>query len=383
MMKKYFLLFILAFPVLLLAQSPEKLISKGEYDDAIEICVDKLEAGKGKKAELYASLKHAFEAANEINLNKILELKGSRQPAMWFDVFTNYADLQMRYISVSRISEMLTQDMVNIQLTDHSTDLEASRQNAAAYLYAHSVSLLKSGKKADAGQAYSELLLITKLYPDYQDVELLMRRAIGGSVNLARMEINNRSDASLSPDFIASMEDMALTYREKQYLDYIVKAEPGQHYSLVLAVDINSVDATPGTVNEKEYTASHKNPESYAATYDDPAKFEEDKKHPDFNKCKITEIYQIKTAVIKGKLKYIDQASGKVLYEIPITARSVFENKTATATGDMFACPPEISEILDKPKMKFPKSGEMITRAGKEFKILLKGIIWNDSFINN
>ncbi len=87
--------------------------------------------------------------------------------------------------------------------------------------------------------------------------------------------------------------------------------------------------------------------------------------------------------MIKGKLKYIDQASGKVLYEIPITARSVFENKTATATGDMFACPPEISEILDKPKMKFPKSGEMITRAGKEFKILLKGIIWNDSFINN
>ena len=34
-------------------------------------------------------------------------------------------------------------------------------------------------------------------------------------------------------------------------------------------------------------------------------KFEEDKKHEDFNKCKIKEIYQIKTAVIKGKVKYI------------------------------------------------------------------------------
>jgi len=382
-MKRYTLLLILAFPVLIYAQSPEKLISKGEYDEAISVCVDKLESGKGKKDELYASLKHAFETANEMNLGKILELKASGTPDVWFDVFMNYDALQKRFIMVSRIAGQLERDMVNLKLVDHRTDLEATRQNAAAYLYAHSVILLKTGKKADAGQAYSELIAITKLYPTYQDVELLMRRAIGSSANLARLEINNLSDASLSPDFIAGMEQMSLTYREKQYLDYVVKAEPGQQYSLILAVDINSVNVTPGTVNEKEYTASHKNPEDFASSYEDPSKFAEDKKHPNFNKCKIKEIYQIKTAVIKGKLKYIDKPSGRVLYEIPVTARSVFENKTATATGDMFACPPEILPFLDKPQQKFPKNGEMITRAGKEFKFLLKGIIWNDSFIND
>ncbi len=381
-MKRYILLLIMAFPVLLMAQSPEKLISKGDYDAAIKACVNKLEAGKGKKDELYASLKHAYESANEVNLGKIVDIKASGKPEVWFDVFMNYDALQKRFLMVSKIETLISQDMVNIQLVDYSKDLEASRQHAAAYLYAHSVKLLASGSKVDAGQAYSELLVITKLYPEYKDVELLMRRAIGSSASLARLEINNLSDATLSPDFIAAMEDMALTYRERQYLNYIVKAEPGQQYSLILAVDINSVNVTPGTVNEKEYTASHKNPESFAASYDDPSKFEEDKKHPDFNKCKITEIYQIKTAVIKGKVKYIDEPTGKVLYEIPVTARSVFENKTATASGDMFACPPEILPFLDKPKQKFPKNGEMISRAGKEFKFLLKGIIWNESFIN-
>ena len=152
---------------------------------------------------------------------------------------------------------------------------------------------------------------------------------------------------------------------------------------MILAVDINTVNVTPGTVNEKEYTASHKNPGSFADSYEDKSKLEEDKKHPDFNKCKIKEIYQIKTAVIKCKLKYIDQQSGKVLFIVPVTARSVFENKTATATGDMFACPPEIQDILDKPKKKFPQNAEMIYRAGKELKSLLKGIIWDEDFIND
>ena len=117
-----------------------------------------------------------------------------------------------------------------------------------------------------------------QLYDQYKDVPLLMRRAIGSSANLARLQINNLSDANLSPDFIATMENMALSYNERQYLNYVVRAEPGQHYSLVLAIDIKSVIVTPGTVNEKEYTTSHKNPEAFSSSYEDKAKFEEDKK---------------------------------------------------------------------------------------------------------
>jgi len=380
-MKRTILLFIIALPLILNAQSPSKFISRGEYDKAIEACVDRLEDGKGDKDELYATLKHAYETVNAADLEKIMALKASGKPDIWFDIFMAYANVQDRFEIISRISDQLVRDMVNIKLTDYSNDLEAARQNAAAYLYAHSVSLLNTGLKADAGQAYSELLIVSKLYETYKDVPLLLRRALGASANLARLEINNRSKSTLSPDFIAEMENMVLTYREKQYLDYVVKAEPGQHYGLLLSVDIESVNVTPGTVSEKEYTTSHKDPESFASSYEDKSKFEEDKKHPDFNKCKIKEVYQIKTAVIKGKLKYVDQPSGKVLYEIPITARSVFENKTATASGDLFACPPEVKEFLDKPKLKFPKNGEMITMAGKEFKLLLKGIIWNEAFI--
>ncbi len=382
-MKRYILLFILAFPVILNAQSPQKLISKGEYDKAIEVCIDKLADGKGNKDELYASLKHAYETASENDLIKVMGLKATARPEIWFDVFVTYTKLQNRFMLISRISEQLRQDMVNIRPIDYNKDVEAARQNAAAYLYAHSVSLLKSGKKADAGQAYSELLLITKLYNEFKDVELLLRQSIGGSATLARLEINNLSDVPLPPDFIADMEDFALTYKEKQYLDYVVKAKPGQHYSLVLAIDITSVNITPGSVNEKEYTASHKNPESLTEAYKDDSKLEQDKKHPDFNKCKIKEIYQIKTAVIKARLKYVDQQSGKVLYVVPVTARSVFENKTATASGDMFACPPEVYDILDKPKKKFPKNSEMTYRAVEELKILVKGIIWNEAFIKD
>jgi hypothetical protein len=383
MMNRIALFFIMLLPFWLLAQSPSKLIDQGEYDRAIEVCVEKLQDGKGKKDVLYAELKHAFETANAASQDSIRMLKASGQPDIWFDVFMAYSDLQKRYLTIMPVADMLQADMVKLPLTDYSSDVETARQNAAAYLYAHGMSLLKSGVKSDAGKAYEEFLLISMLYEDYKDIDVQMRRALGASATLARLEVNNLSGASLPPDFIADIEDIVLTFRERQYLDYVVKAKPGQHYTLILAIDIHSVNITPGTVNEKEYTTSHKDPESFAANYEDKSKFEEDKKHEDFNKCKIKEIYQVKTAVIKGQVKYIDEQSGAIMYAIPVTARSVFENKTATASGDMYACPPEILEILDKPKLKFPKNGEMVTDAGKEFKMLVKDIIWQPEFISD
>jgi len=262
-------------------------------------------------------------------------------------------------------------------------DVEVSRQNAAAFLYAHAKSLLESDNKADAGMAFEELILITRLYENYLDVEQLLRFSLGKSATLARLEVNNSSDASLSPDFISKMEDMALTYHERGFLDYVVRPKLDQHCSLILSIHILAVNVTPGTVNEKEYTASHKHPESFEGAYSSEAEREEAKKHPDFNKCQIKEIYQLKTCFIKGNLKYIDAKSGKVLFQVPITASSIFEHKTATASGDMFACPPEVYKILETPQKKFPKNAEMISLAGKEFKFLVKGIIWDDAFIQD
>ena len=381
MIKRYLLLFLIMFPFLLAAQSPEKFIEKGEYDKAIDYCVKRLEDGRGNKDKLYASLKMAYEEANRLDLERVIELKSKGRPEIWFDVFLAYSDLQKRYLSLSRIEENLQQDQVNIIPVNFTEDLEASKNNAAAYLYAHAVSLIKKGTKEDAAQALIELTMITRLYNEYKDVEILLRQALGGSTELALLEIKNKSKASLPPDFISKMEDFALVYRERKYLNYVTKPEPGHEYSLIIAIDITTVNVAPGTVSEKEYTASHKDPDSFSTAYTDESKRAEDKKHPDYNKCKIKEIHQLKTAVMKGSVRYIDGKSGKVLYIVPLTARSVFENKTATASGDMFACPPEVYELLDKPKKKFPQNADMIYMVGKEFKILVKGIVWNDAFI--
>jgi hypothetical protein len=85
--------------------------------------------------------------------------------------------------------------------------------------------------------------------------------------------------------------------------------------------------------------------------------------------------------MMKGTLKYIDGTSNKILYVVPILAQARFENKTATATGDMFACPPEVQEILDKPKKEFPKNADMLIEVGKEFKLLVKSTVWNEAFL--
>lgn len=382
-MKKHLLIFWILIPGILWAQSPDKLIERGEYDRAIEVCVDKLSKDRGRAADLYNSLGRAYQIANSDDQSRITELKASGAPDIWFETFLLYNRMQARTDKIASIASLIERDQVNIPLRDFSTDKEAARQHAATYLYAHAESLLKTGQKADAGLAFEELLRLSKLYSGFKETELLMRKALGASTTMARLEVNNRSNVSLSPDFISEMEDMKLTHKEKQFLDYVVKPKPGQHCSLILAINIRSVNITPGTVNEKEYTASHKNPESFAENYEDKKKFEEDKKHPDFNKCTIKEIYQVKSAMIKGDLKYVDEVSGETLFMVPITARSIFENKTATASGDLFACPPEVYDILDQPKKEFPTNAEMVYRAGREFKLLVRGIVWDEYFLND
>ena len=381
-MKRYLILFTLTIPLLLSAQSPQKLINKGEYDKAIESCVDRLSRDKGNKTDLYASLKMAYETSNKADMDRITKLESSQMPEIWFDVFTTYYAMQKRFILISSIGDQLRSDQVNIQLLDYSEDVAVARNKAVAFEYAYARSLLKTSKQDDALQAYLELLKISKLIKDYKDVEMLMRQALGAGSKMALLEVKNSSEAFLSPDFMAEMENIALNNSERQFLNYVSKTEKGESYPLRLVIDITSLVVAPGTVNEKSYTTSHKNPEVMETVYTDESKKEEDKKNPEYNKCQIKEIYPHKTAVMKGTLKYIDGHSGTVLYVVPITARSVFENKTATATGDLFACPPEVSDILDKPKKKFPKNADMMYDVGKEFKILLKDIVWNDAFID-
>lgn len=380
-MKKPIILIIFLLPFFVMAQSPEKLIAEGKYDEAIQKCVDKLEKDRGDKTDLYAALKQAYESANALDIGKIKELKASGKPDIWYDVFLHYYAIDKRHDVVYRINEKLKADRVNIQLVEYPDDLKVARDNAAAYLYAHAMSKLKSGEGDDAVEAYQDLFKITRIFKDYKDVEMRMRNALALFGNTAYLEIKNKSDAALAPDFLAGMEDMTLTHMERSFLDYTNKAVPGENYPLHLLVEIDEVKVSPGTVSEKEYTTSHKNPESFDTVYEDEKKKQEAKAHPDYNKCSIKEIYQVKTAKMEGRLKYVDGVTNKILYIVPIHAQAKFENKTATASGDMFACPPEVQEILDKPKKEFPKNADMLIEVAKEFKMLVKGTIWNESFL--
>lgn len=380
-MKRIIILLILSVPLLIFAQSPEKLIADGEFDQAIEKCVDRLEKDRGDKTKLYAALKQAYETANDRDVSQIKELKSTGKPDIWYDVFKLYYAIDQRHDMVYRIKDKLEADRVNIQLIEYPQDQKVARDNAAAYLYAHAMSKLESGDPGDAVEAYKELMKITRIFKEYKDVELQMRHALAKFGDVALLEVKNTSDAALSPDFLSGMEEIPLTVREKAFLDYKTKAAPGDQYPLFIKIEIQEVKISPGTVSEKEYTASHKEPEIFDSAYEDEKQKEEAKKHPDYNKCSIQEIYQLKTAMMKGQLKYINGTTNKILYVVPIMAQARFENKTATASGDMFACPPEVQEILDKPKKKFPKNADMLIEVGKEFKMLVKGTVWNETFL--
>ena len=382
MFRKYFGAIVLfCLPLMVAAQSPQKLIDRGEYDQAMDVAIERLEKGRGDATGNYVSLKLAYETANRQDEQKLISIKSSGAPDIWYDVFLTYQPMQRRYEKLENIRERLESDRVNITPVDYSADLEAARTNAITYLYAHAQSLLKSGSPEDGLQAYTELLKVSRLQRDYKDTEKLMRKAMGTGFGKAFLEMKNRSDMPLSPDYMERMTEFELKPQERIFLDYARREVPGEVYPLIIRIDIDEVEISPGTVSEKEYTTSLKDPESVDEEYQDETKKEADMKHPDYNKCKVTEVFQVKTAMMRGKVKYIDGNTGALLYVVPVKALSRFENRTATASGDMYACPPEVMPLLDAPKKKFPSNADMLVEVGKEFSTLVRNVIWDETFI--
>ena len=60
MFRKYFgAIVLLWLPLMIIAQSPQKLIDRGEYDQAMDVAIERLEKGRGDATGNYVSLKLA------------------------------------------------------------------------------------------------------------------------------------------------------------------------------------------------------------------------------------------------------------------------------------------------------------------------------------
>ncbi len=369
-MMKRLIFFLFFIPFIINAQTPKKLIGEGAYDQAIDILVPALEKNSKSRKNM-SLLEEAFIKANKQDQDSLLEFKLSGMPDIWSDVYRLYQRLDRRQMEIRMLPANVTQSL-DYDWVDYTMDLEATKSRAASYYYAHARRLLEKGGRENARIAYKELWRITRLYKSYKDVDGLLRFALVKDCGTLPVKVINRTGNKLPPYLPPAATDISLTLIEKAYLDYTLKPINGWIYEYTICIYIDRVKLTPDQTDKEKYIRSKKVP----LTANDTGQ-------GNFTKvsCEITEITQKKAAEISGFLGFIDNRSGKVIYQTPIRSKALFKAAYYYVQGDFRACPPEVLEKVDTSIEPFPSEESMVRNAAHKLGIMVKNIIWDEDFI--
>ncbi len=369
----------------------EKEFRKGDYDEAIDICVKKL-IDNPDKAEYIVILEQAFMRANDGDLEIIKSLNTEGRPDRWEDIYHVYESIYNRQQKIKPLLPLYlgTEERdAEFKFVDAVDGLNTAKKNAAAYWYADATLKLNTKDAYKAREAYYELQNIGRFYNEYKDVDDLMKQARDLGTNHAVFQVKNMSNSSLNYDVTKAMNEITI-YNSTGTWYMIHSSYPAGSTDYYIQLNVRKVEAYPEKVTTNRYEESKEIIDGYEFVYDNQGNIVKDSlgnpiKEPDYKTVTafITETWQEKVATVSGEVVYMDKA-GNVLKSIPVRSDAVFQNYYAVATGYAEALtPPSKAKIGGKP-LPFPYDDQMMIDAMHLLEQQVRTVTndYNDEYLN-
>ncbi len=348
MMRKMFISVLSVF--FLLNVSGISAQSTPDDDLLIRKLVDKLQAFPRNEKSII-ELKDAYDRACKADQERTMALKSSGQPDIWYEIYKLYDKQNKRQKFVMQLPDG-TLKKAGFVFSDYEKDLKDSKFNAAAYLYALAAKLLNEGTPIGAKNAYDELILLSGLFNEYRDMDKLLRQAIIiGAANI-RFELYNRTGKQLNEKIIDQLSTVVWDYKKERF-GQLKPAQPDSNFNFTLRIVLNELDVTSDQTKEKQYAEERD-------IYNNGIVV-------DTIQCQVSETSQFKKASLKGSLDLVENQSGQVVNRIPVNVESVFRNSYGYIQGNPDACGDETRALLQRKKMAYPSSEQLILDAVAEF----------------
>jgi len=160
----------------------EKMVDKGNYNEAISYAVGKLQGQKNKKTKYVRALEKSYAKVNTYDINRIQSLLASDNVARYDKIHDIYNDMLHRQNTVSRLDPLISEDgyIATFNHTDYNKLLTTTAAHAAEAHYNEAKRLLTVAIDHDkyaARSAYRQLGFIERYYSHYKDVDALYRKA--------------------------------------------------------------------------------------------------------------------------------------------------------------------------------------------------------------
>jgi hypothetical protein len=369
----------------------QKLLSRGNYDQAIELAVKKLQKDKRapKNEEHIVLLEEAFKKAVAEDQRRISFLKKENNLKSKRDVYYLYLDLERRQrwirplLPLNVPSENREAKFKFKEYTDATLDAKKVLGDA---LWSQSVRFLDSNDKMQARRAFDLLNELQDLRGSDSGITAMIEDAIYIGTDFVYVTLNNRSGQIMPRRLEQELLDFNTYGLDSFWTEYHSERDQRIDYDYGIALNFRVIEFSPERISEREERRTKRVKDGWEYKKDSEGNFvlDEDGKKIKVDVYKtvsammlITE--QFKAANVGGNVVYRDLQRGRDMDEFPLGTEFIFENVFATYRGDERALSDDDLILMDNRFIPFPSNAQLLLDASDNIKGRLKEILRDNS----
>ena len=385
-MKKIYLFVLVLFT--LTACGPGKKIKerigKGQYDEAIDLAVRKLQKHRNQKSadEYVLLLEEAFSKAQQRDLEQIERWKKDNRPDKWEKIYDLYVKINLRQEKIRPLLPLrvIRQNReARFDLRDFTDATIDARQHYVAYLYDEALKKMAQNNRTAYREAYNMLEKVNFLQPGYRDTERLMQTALERGTVVVGISIENKTDKVLPRKLMDELLRFDNFASDNFWTRYVSLQGDPKQYDYTGKLIFTDIQVSPEREREKEIIQEKEVVDGYRTVTDTSGR---QTKVPVYRKvqARVHLYQQLKEALAKARVEFYDPRTGQLLFNKPLEAHYVFDHRFASYTGDKRALDKEVLEYTQNKRIPFPSNEQMIYDAGMDIKAKFNDILRNAQF---
>ena len=369
----------------------EKHLNSGNYDQAINNALKKLETNKNtkRKQDYVFLLRDAYHKVVEDNHYRINQLKQDGNPEYYEDIYNLYTRLDSRQNSIKSVLPLqINGKTVKFKFNDYTSEIINYKSKVSDYKYSQARQLLSTSDKYNAREAYDLLEDIEYINPNFKNVRLLMDEAHSKGTDYVIVSIKNETNQIVPRRLENELLDFD-TYGLNDNFWTLYHASPyqGVIYDYAMDLQLKRINISPEHIYEKEYVREAEIVDGWEYVLDENGNVAKDSSGNDIKQDKIvrvlarlSEVQQVKSTQVIGQVVFTDLKQNQILERFPIDSEFIFENFYGTVRGDRRALNDDDKRLLGNRAVPFPTNEQMVYDTNEDLKLKLKSIIKRMTF---
>ncbi|TSE09548.1 MULTISPECIES: hypothetical protein [Aquimarina] len=371
----------------------EKALNTGNYDQAINIALNKLKTNKDKKGKqpYILMLEQAYAKVIERDKNAVAYLEKEGNPANLERIFNTYTTLKSRQ---ERIKPLLPLYLVeegrnaNFSIDNYDQRIISTKDKLSKYLFDNAKTLLSSAKqKSDYRAVYDDLIYLDKITPNYKNTKEMIEEAHLKGTDFVRVTMKNNTDVIIPRRLESDLLNFGTYGLDDLWTVYHSQPQRSVKYDYAMEVSLREINISPEQIKERQLEKEKLVKDGWEYLLDENDEIVVDDKGEKVKvdkmvkvRCEYYEFTQFKAANVVGNVQYRNLRTRQLLETFPISSEYVFQHIYANYSGDKRALEDGLLGYLGLKAVQFPSNEQMVYDSGEDLKNKLKNIITNYRF---